>query len=261
VSLVLGFERPLSQGTTSYPYIILNFKKEEEIEITLDMEDEARMAISPGLEASYSGQFFEVVAKLFKQIMSINIIVPGKFKTQTNHSSLKCTVGNQEGHLFLLNTALIFIKKPVIYIRLKDISLVNFHRITASISMRNFDFEVITKSGYTQVFSAVDKRELEQVMRYFEEADVAVKSIKEVENFADAGDEDASQSDEPFPDSADEGSDQANRKRKERRRRNAQNGNREGPDPDESEDLDDDFVAPDDGDDGEEEDGDFEIDE
>jgi len=87
--------------------------------------------------------------------------------------------------MFLLNTALIFIKKPVIYIRLKDITRVEFHRVTAIMSMRNFDFEVITKNGYSQVFSAIDKRESENVMNYFTSAGIAVKNVKDNDHIDD----------------------------------------------------------------------------
>lgn len=37
MELVLGFDKPLRQGTTSYPYIIFNFKKDEQFGVDLNL--------------------------------------------------------------------------------------------------------------------------------------------------------------------------------------------------------------------------------
>ena len=169
MEFVIGFNKPLRQGTTSYPYILMNFKKSSQTEILLNLEEEKLKEIHPNLKPAYTGKFYEVVAKLFKMVVGINIIIPWKFKTTTGHSALQCNIGHQEGHLFLLMTSMIFIKKPVIYLRLKDVARVEFHRIAAG-NIRNFDFEVVMKSGHSQVFSGADKKELENIMGYFEAA-------------------------------------------------------------------------------------------
>jgi len=59
-------------------------------------------------------------------IIGVNIIIPGSFKTTQGRVSLKCTVGSQGGHLFMMNKSMIFIKKPVIYIRLGEVARVEF---------------------------------------------------------------------------------------------------------------------------------------
>jgi len=56
--------------------------------------------IHKDLQPQYEGNYYEIVAKLFKMIIGVNIIIPGEFKTTTGHSALRCNVGNQEGHLF-----------------------------------------------------------------------------------------------------------------------------------------------------------------
>jgi structure-specific recognition protein 1 len=160
------------------------------------------------------------VAKLFKMIMGVNIIIPGNFKTSQGHASLKCCVGNQDGNLFLMNKSMIFINKPVIYIRLSDVARVEFQRVAGRLNMRGFDFEVVLKSGVSTVFSGADKRDLDQVKEYFEKSEVEVKTINEEDKIdAQVSDEDEDEADSILT------------------------GGRE--DGDEEED-DDDFVAPDD---------------
>lgn len=214
MEFVIGFDKPLRQGTTSYPYILMNFKKSELIEVALKLGEEKLKEIHPNLKPFYTGKFYETVAKLFKMIVGINIIIPGKFATSSGSSALRCNIGHMEGYLFPLMTSMIFIKKPVMYLRLKDIARVEFHRVSVG-SMRNFDFEVIMKSGHAQVFSGADKKELEILMAYFKGAKIAVHTIKEENPVDDIDSEEDGKIEDDFLNEEDD------------------------------EDLDDDFVAPD----------------
>lgn len=201
-SIVLGFSKPLRQGNTIYPYIIFQFKKAKKINLEMKASEELLNEIHPSLKPFYSGPAYEVVAKLFKMIIKVSIIIPGSFKTSSGHSSLKCNVGNQEGYLFLMNKSMIFIKKPVIYIRVGDIARVEFQRVSGGISMRGFDFEVVLKSGISTTFSGADKKELDIIMNYFSKAKIHAKTINEMEkldeqlgSFDDEDDEDLRQED------------------------------------------------------------------
>jgi structure-specific recognition protein 1 len=125
-SLVLGFSTPLRQGNTKYPYIIFQFKMAQNLEVELSPPEETLLKIHKNLKPTYSGPAYEIIAKLFKMIIGVNIIIPGNFKTTQGQSSLKCTVGSQVGHLFMMNKSMLFINKPVIYIRLADVARVEF---------------------------------------------------------------------------------------------------------------------------------------
>ena len=181
-SLVLGFSKPLRQGNTKYPYIIFQFKISKRLELELNPPAETLSQIHKNLKPAYSGPAYEIVAKLFKMIIGVNIIIPGSFKTSQGYSSLKCTVGNQEGHLFMMNKSMIFIKKPVIYIRLGDVARIEFQRVTGGLHMRGFDFEVVLKNGMSTIYSGADKRELDTVTAYFKKAGIPVKTINEMNN-------------------------------------------------------------------------------
>ena len=231
--IVVGFSRALRQGNTMYPYIIFQFKRNKQLEIDLKLGEEELKSIHNNLQPTYNGPAYEVVAKLFKMIIGVNIIIPGNFKTTTDHSSIKCNVGNQEGYLFLMNKSMIFIKKPVIYIRLSEVARVEFQRVTGGISIRAFDFEVILKSGVSTTFAGADKRELESIRTYFAKAKITVKTINELEKYDELGSDDDDDDvgiikDDEMPD-------------------------------DDDDENDDDFVAPD-GDDDDDDDADFEMD-
>ena len=190
-SLVLGFDQPLRQGTTSYHYIIFNFKALEEYEVELKLTEEQLKTINPDLQKTYSGKYYEVVAKLFKMIININIIIPGKFVTSTGHSGIRCNVSHLEGHLFFLSSSMIFIKKPVLYMKLAEVVRIEFLRVGGGISMKNFDFDVVMKNGNSQTFSGVSKLELENIKAYFESKNIKVINIKEEEQDLGSEDDDA----------------------------------------------------------------------
>jgi len=74
------------------------------------------------------------------------IIIPGDFKSGTDDKSqaISCSVKVSEGFLYPLKTSMIFIQKPIIYIKLKDIKYVEFSRIgsTTGGTGRSFDFSI-----------------------------------------------------------------------------------------------------------------------
>lgn len=190
-NLVVGFDKPLRQGNTSYPYIIFQFKRTKETKIELKMPKEQLEITYPELAESYEGFYYEIVAKLFKLIIGINVIIPGEFKTTGGHAGLKCHIGNQEGLLFPLNKSLIFIKKPVIYLRLDQLSHIEFHRTSAGHTIRGFDFTIFMKAtGVSTTFSGADRRELDQLKAYFEKNKVEMRTVEDKEVIGeDLGDE------------------------------------------------------------------------
>lgn len=193
MNLVLGFDKPLRQGSTMYPYIIFQFKRNFIQQIELKLPKDELEVLHPDLQETYEGNYYEIVAKLFKLIIGINIIIPGEFKTIGGYSGLKCNVQSQEGILFPLNKSLIFIRRPVIYIRLDDISRVEFARVSAGHGIRGFDFEIILKNGISSVFSGIDKRELDQIMGYFEKNKILTKTNEDLDK---ANGDDADMSDD-----------------------------------------------------------------
>lgn len=179
ISLVLGFDRPLRQGTTSYPYIVINFKKTDKISVDIQIKEKKLKDVNKDLKPFYEGFSHETVANLFKMIVGINIIIPGNFRTTKKHSSFKCSVKNQQGQFFPLNKSIIFIWKPVIYIKLNTIARVEFQRVTSGVTMRGFDFEVYLDSGDSYIFSGIDKIELDNFMEYLEQSKIVFKTIGE----------------------------------------------------------------------------------
>lgn len=93
------------------------------------------------------GPLFDVLSKLFKALMNINILIPGDYKTTRKEEAIKCSVKASDGYLYPLKNSLIFIHKPVIFIKLREIKFVELSRIGGSsgapiVSSRSFDITI-----------------------------------------------------------------------------------------------------------------------
>lgn len=113
--------------------------------------------------------------------MNINILIPGDFRTNKNEEALKCSVKASDGHLYPLKNSLIFIHKPVIWIKLSEIKFVEFSRIGqlgGSGTSRSFDVSITKmKDDATVTFAGIDKEEQKNLMNYFKLKNVKVRTV------------------------------------------------------------------------------------
>ena len=78
---ILALKSPIRQGNTNYPYIVMQFKKDAEEVIKIKLKPEQiKEYYGENLKEEYSGPTFDLVSKLFKIIVGVNIIIPGNFK-------------------------------------------------------------------------------------------------------------------------------------------------------------------------------------
>ncbi len=194
----MNFDKPLRQGLTIYDYVIINFKVDMEIELELRVKKEVLNEINPDLEENMEGKYFEIFSKLFKCVSGINIIIPGDFRTSKNTNCIKCSIGAKQGNLFFLKNSLLFIPKPINHIKYKMILRIELRRVSDNMSNRNFDFEVIIKTGDKLMLSGVDKNESENILAFFKSKKIMVTHIKEETNEDNEGgyDDDNSLDDE-----------------------------------------------------------------
>ena len=107
---------------------------------------------------------FDIISRLFKEIIKINILIPGDFRSSKGDDCIKCSVKASDGHLYPLKSSLIFIHKPVIYLKHSEISYVELSRLGAmsgsGMQSRSFDM-TITKlaDGSQTTFGSIDREE------------------------------------------------------------------------------------------------------
>ena len=79
--LVIAFTKPIRSGQTTYPFLVVDFKrhKTEEIKVQLPPEEREKLYQNK-LKEVYDGELWNTVVAVFKILIGVNIVIPGGFK-------------------------------------------------------------------------------------------------------------------------------------------------------------------------------------
>lgn len=103
-----------------------------------------------------------------------------------------------DGHLYPMKNSLIFIQKPILYIKHKEIKYVEFSRVFGAMEQsKSFDIAVVKNNGEAnEQFKNIDKVELKVLTSYFKEAGIKMRKIDPDTNKAVDMDDDSDQLDQ-----------------------------------------------------------------
>lgn len=77
--LTIGLDPPLRQGQTRYPFVVMQFKRDDESTIDLNMSEEMRKEQYDGkLESHYEEPMHQVVTKIFRGLSNKKVSTPAK---------------------------------------------------------------------------------------------------------------------------------------------------------------------------------------
>ena len=106
--------------------------------------------------------------------------MPGEFKSSRDAKAIKCTVRAAEGYIYPMKSSIIFIHKPIMYIKHSDIKSVEFSRVghgTAGLS-RSFDITLTKLREETQItFQGIDKEEEDCLKNYFKQSGIKTRLV------------------------------------------------------------------------------------
>lgn len=210
--LCIGLDPPLRQGQTRYPFLVMQFKKDEEVNIELNMTEEDLKKYDGKLQAQYEAPMGNVIAKIFHGLTGKRLMQPAKeFLSHHHQHGIKCSIKANEGHLFCLDRAFLFVPKPATYISFENISVVTMSRVGGAVSAsRTFDITVTLKNGNGEhQFSNINREEQQPLERFLEAKNIKYKNEMESEGSmlaAIAADPDLASSDDEEVVGADRGS-------------------------------------------------------
>ena len=202
VLLVIALDPPLRQGQTRYPFLLIQFSKEDFIE--LDVEESPDLADTK-LEKRYEGPLFEVTSNIVRHLTGQKLTVPGSFRSAKGLPCVKGAYRANEGQLYMLEKSLLFLPKPIVLINHNEVSKIMFGRTGPGLgNPRSFDLKIMLKTSNSQVgtelmLSNVPKEDLELVEEYFLSKGIAI--VKEGEQKrtykeSDVEEEESEESDE-----------------------------------------------------------------
>ena len=174
--IVCGLDPPLRQGQTTYPFLVMQFRKDEDVELKLNMEEELINTKYAGkLQKSYEAPMFSIVAKIFHGLAGKKVAQAAKdFDSHHNQKGVKCSVKASEGFLFCLERAFLFVPKPAQFIHYETIVLIVMSRVGGAISAsRTFDITIQVRGGGEFAFSNINREEQRPLEDFF-----ALKGIK-----------------------------------------------------------------------------------
>ncbi|CAG8949412.1 hypothetical protein HYFRA_00005041 [Hymenoscyphus fraxineus] len=185
--ICIGLDPPLRQGQTRYPFLVMQFKGDEEVTIDLNMTDEL-------LEGKYNGKLLpryeqplhKVVAAVFHGLTQKKINTPAKtFLSHHSQFGIKCSIKASEGFLYCLEKAFMFVPKPATYIGFEQIKTVVFSRVGGAVSAsRTFDITVKMKEGGESQFSNINREEQRNLETFFNSKGLRVKNEMDEDNTA-----------------------------------------------------------------------------
>lgn len=182
--IVLQIDPPLRQGQTRYPFLVLQFSREEEIEVDLNLsEEEYQQKYKDRLKKSYDTLTHVVMSQCFRGLSERRLIVPGTYQSRFLQPGITCSLKASEGYLYPLERAFLFVTKPTIYIPFSEVSNITMSRtgsggVTAS---RTFDLEITLRgSNQSYVFGNIDREEQQHIEDYCSQKGLRVKNEEKV---------------------------------------------------------------------------------
>lgn len=157
---LLQLDQPLRLGNTHHFFIAMRFELEREVKVNINLTtDEIKTKFGDNLKSEIEGKLYDVLSSLFNNLVGIQkIIVPGDFQSKRGSKAVGCSLKTAEGYLFPLKSSLVFIHKPVLYMRHTELKKVEFSRT----GTRTFDLTLtLLKDDSDVIFTSIDKQEHE----------------------------------------------------------------------------------------------------
>jgi structure-specific recognition protein 1 len=140
MAFVICLDKPIRQGQQRYQYLVMQAVKEQD-EVTVNLDEETMKSEYGGdLQPVMRGSYTNLLGKIFKVVTRKKVLIPGKFTNAGQQACLHCSVRANEGLLYPLEKQFVFIHKPPIIVKFKEISSVEFQRYAGGSTRGTFRF-------------------------------------------------------------------------------------------------------------------------
>ncbi|KAH7078347.1 hypothetical protein FB567DRAFT_607533 [Paraphoma chrysanthemicola] len=178
--ITIGLDPPLRQGQTRYPFLVMQFKRDEEVNLDLNMKEELlESKYKDKLQSHYEAPIAVVVSEIFRGLSGKRVTRPSRdFISHHEQSGVKCSIKANEGHLFCLDKAFMFIPKPATYISMDNIASVTMSRVGGAMAAsRTFDITFTMKGGMAEhQFSNINREEQQPLENFFRAKGIKTKN-------------------------------------------------------------------------------------
>ncbi|KAF2643293.1 SSrecog-domain-containing protein [Massarina eburnea CBS 473.64] len=178
--IVVGLDPPLRQGQTRYPFLVMQFKRDEEVNLDINMTDDMlESKYKDKLQTHYEAPMAVVVSDIFRGLTGKRITRPSRdFISHHEQSGVKCSIKANEGHLYCLDKAFVFVPKPATYISMEHVLSVTMSRVGGAMAAsRTFDITFTMKGGMAEhQFSNINREEQQPLENFFRAKGIKTKN-------------------------------------------------------------------------------------
>ncbi|KAF8511603.1 structure-specific recognition protein-domain-containing protein [Gautieria morchelliformis] len=177
IQFIVALDPPIRQGQTKYPYLVMLFNKEEELDLELNIDAETFERDYKGkLEQKYESPTFTVVSEVFKGLTGKKITAASSsYESKDGLPGFKAHLKAVSGELYFLEKYFFFVSKQPTLIELSDIHQVIFSRVGGAMtSARTFDLKIEQKSGPEYTFTSIAREEHESIESFLKSKKVRV---------------------------------------------------------------------------------------
>jgi len=131
------------------------------------------------LQMHYESAAHQVVASIFKGLTGKKITSPSReFASHHQQSGVKCSNKANEGNLFFLDKAFLFIPKPAVFMSFDNVQHVTLSRVGGSVSAsRTFDMTVTLKEGQGEYqFNNINREEQQPLEAFLKIKNLRIKN-------------------------------------------------------------------------------------
>lgn len=177
--IVVQLDPPLRQGQTRYPFLVMQFPREDLMEIELNVEeDEYNEYYKEKVERTYNASSTETVSSLFKGLSGRDIIPASSFKSTRNLPAVACLLKAAEAALYPLDKGFLIVTKTPMFITYTQVAGVRFSRLTTG--NRSFDLTLSLRPGDSLPsevgLTSVPKEEQPVLEQFFETKNLKIKN-------------------------------------------------------------------------------------
>jgi len=190
-AFVICLKQPIRMGNQKYLNLVLETHMVEttvEVNLTQEEIDERYDGqLTPELTLPLATIFGKVFKVLAGSVSGAKVFVPKQFSSSRGVHHIRCTIKANEGLLYPLAKAFIFIHKPTIITKFEDIESVEFERyqLNSNSATKNFDLKVYMKESAVKpgeardyTYLSIDRAEYSNLYDYLASKEITVRNPK-----------------------------------------------------------------------------------
>jgi structure-specific recognition protein 1 len=126
--ILLCLKQAIRMGNQKYQHLVMETHSLDKVTVTMNLSQEEIDEKYPQLAVEMEDELHNILGKVFKNIAGIKGFIPKQFIAANGGHSIRCSIKANDGLLYPLAKAFVFVHKPTLVIKFEDIESVDFDR-------------------------------------------------------------------------------------------------------------------------------------